>query len=187
MRNKMNRRSSLGMMLVLAAGFELTKVFTDAGEPKASGLQFSIGQPQDAPVARVSILELRQGAQKKGFLRVALLPTMIARGVEIRFERPDAGALGEIQETLRMLAKLEAQEFVELQIFVGKETAPRLLAAEALPMKDHWALKRARIRTLDGFREVAACRLYVSGDRAGLCTSNDGGELARLNLERFAP
>jgi hypothetical protein len=163
------------------------QVACQAGEAKLSGLQFSIGQPQDAPAARVSIAEVRQGAQKKGFLRVAILPSAVAKGVEIRFERPEPSALGELSETLRMLVKLDAQELNEVSFFVGQETAPRLIAAEAFPAKDHWVLKKVRLRSLDGFREVAVCKLVISGDKAGLCTETDGTGLGRLNLERFAP
>ena len=82
-------------------------VNAEAGDIKINGLHFTLGEPIDHPVAKVTIAELVQGAQKRGFLRISLLPVALAKGMEIRFLRPEIAVLKEVQETLRSMAKLE--------------------------------------------------------------------------------
>ena len=153
-----------------------------AGDIKINGLQFTLGQPADRPAAKVTITELTQGAQKRGFLRIALLPVVMAKGVAVRFLRPELVVLAEVQETLRAMVKLEAQEFHGVQFFVGDEVAPRLAAEEALPKGEVWALKRVRVRQGDAMREFGECTLRVAGERAGELTAGGGGVVLRVDL-----
>ena len=151
-----------------------------AGEIKINGLHFTLGQPIEHPAAKVTIAELVQGAQKRGFLRISLLPVALAKGVEIRFLRPEIAALKDVQETLRAMVKLEAQEFRGVQFFVGDETEPRLVAGEALPKGEVWELKRVRIRQAGAIREFEVCTLSLAGERAGELSS--GGVVLRVDL-----
>jgi len=153
-----------------------------AGDLKINGLHFTLGEPIDHPAAKVTITELVQGAQKRGFLRISLLPAALAKGVEIRFLRPEIAALKEVQETLRSMVKWEAQELRGVQIFVGDETAPRLVAGEALPKGEIWELKRVRIRQAEAIREFEVCTLSLAGERAGELSSGAGGVVLRVDL-----
>jgi hypothetical protein len=153
-----------------------------AGDVKINGLHFTLGEPIDHPVAKVTIAELVQGAKKRGFLRISLLPVALAKGMEIRFLRPEIAVLKEVQETLRSMVKLEAQELRGVQIFVGDETAPRLVAGEALPKGEIWELKRVRIRQAEAIREFEVCTLSLAGERAGELSSGGGGVVLRLDL-----
>ena len=153
-----------------------------AGDIKINGLQFYLGQPIDQPAAKVRINELVQGAQKRGFLRISLLPVALAKGVEIRFLRPEIAALKEVQETLRSMVKLEAQELNGIQLFTGDEVTPRLVAREALLKGEAWELKRVRIRQGEAIREFELCTLNLAGERAGELTSGGGGVLLRVDL-----
>ncbi len=107
---------------------------------------------------------------------------MVAKGVEIRLQRPDIGALAEIRKTLLSLAKLDAQEFQKVSIFCGDEQTPRLLAELATPTDAAWALKRARIKTPSGFRETPECTLHITGEYAGQCLGPHLGGPLHLDL-----
>ncbi|NBV84713.1 MAG: hypothetical protein EBS01_00250 [Verrucomicrobia bacterium] len=157
-----------------------------AGDLKLSGLQFSVGTPSDKPAARVRIAEVTQGAQKRGFLRIALLPLVLAKGVEVRFLRPELAALGEVQETLNSMVKLETQEWHRVSLFMDGETAPRLTAEEAVPRGNVWELKRVRARISGEVREFKECTLQVSGEQAGLLTPNGRTESCRIDMEPAA-
>lgn len=166
------------VLMCLAAG----SLQAHADAPKISGLQFPIGEPADRPAAKVKIEEISQGAQKRGFFRISILPLMVAKGVEIRLQRPDIGALAEIRKTLLSLAKLDAQEFQKLSIFYGDEKTPRLVAEFATPTDAAWALKRVRIKTPAGFREAAECTLHITGEHAGQCLGPHLGGPLQLDL-----
>lgn len=158
-----------------------------AGDAKISGLQFTLGQPLDKPAARVTIAEISQGAQKRGFLRIAILPLVVAKGVDIRFQRPEIAALSEVQETLLSMVKLEAQEYHNVKIFSGADPVPRLVAAEVTPKAGSWHLKKVQIRTGAGIREIGECTLAVTGPQAGECTLGNGQGTVRLDLGAGAP
>lgn len=158
-----------------------------AGEARISGLQFPVGQPADRPVARITISEVTQGAQKRGFLRVAILPMILAEGVDIRFERNALAALEEVGETLKSLVKLEAQEFHNVRIFSGADPEPRLVAAAATPKAGVWLLKRVRIRSDGTQREVSECALAVSGPKAGECSMANGKGAFSVDLHDLPP
>lgn len=166
------------VLICLASG----SLQANADAPKISGLQFPVGEPADRPAAKVKIEEISQGAQKRGFFRISILPLMVAKGVEIRLQRPDIGALAEIRKTLLSLAKLDAQEFQKLSIFCGDEKTPRLIAELATPTDAAWALKRARIKTAAGFREAAECTLHITGEHAGQCLGSHLGGPLQLDL-----
>ena len=152
-------------LMCLAAG----SLQANADAPKISGLQFPVGESADRPAAKVKIEGISQGAQKRGFFRISILPLMVAKGVEIRLQRPDIGALAEIRKTLLSLAKLDAQEFQKVSVFCGDEQTPRLLAEVATLTDAAWALKRVRIKTPLGFREAQECTLHITGEHAGQC------------------
>ena len=176
------RHRSCTFLCFLLLAFNL-----QAAETKIVGLQFTLGQPQDNPAARVIISEITQGSQKRGFLRIALLPVMVAKGVEIRFQRPALAALAELQEVLRSFAKLEAQELQEVRLFAGADPVPRLLAAEVTPKADHWEMKKVRVRVGGTFREIRECTLYFDGPQAGRCSQGNAQEELRLDLELPQP
>ena len=165
-------------LMCLAAG----SLQSNADAPKINGLQFPVGEPADRPAAKVKIEEISQGAQKRGFFRISILPLMVAKGVEIRLQRPDIVALTEIRKTLLSLAKLDAQEFQKVSIFCGDEQTPRLLAELATPTDAAWALKRARIKTPSGFRETPECTLHITGEHAGQCLGPHLGGPLHLDL-----
>jgi hypothetical protein len=158
-----------------------------ASDLKLTGIQFSLGQPADKPAARVAIAEITQGAQKRGFLRIALLPLVLVRGVEVRFSSPDLSVLGEIQSTLKDMVKLDAQEWHALRLFVGSENMPRLTAEEVTPKGDIWELKRVYLWSKDGMREIEECTLRVSGGHAGQVISKGARTEGLLDLETHAP
>ncbi len=158
-----------------------------AGDIKISGLQFPVGQPADRPVARIAISEITQGAQKRGFLRVALLPLILARGVDIRFERKGFAALEEVCDILRSLVKLDAQEFHNVRIFSGADPEPRLVAAEAMPKSGIWLLKGVRIRLDGAYRDFSECSLALSGAKAGECTFANGKGAFSVDLNDLPP
>ncbi len=145
---------------------------------KVSGLAFPVGEPADHPAAKVKIEEISQGSQKRGFFRISILPLMVAKGVEIRLQRAEIGVFTEITKTLRSLVKLDAQEFQKVTIFYGDEAAPRLLAEVAIPAEGAWALKRVRVKTPTGFRELADCTLHFTGANSGRLISQNGEPLA---------
>lgn len=145
-------------------------------------MQFTVGQPADKPAAKVTIAEVGQGSQKKGFLRIALLPIVQAKGVDVRMQRPDFSALSEIQHTLRGISKMDAQEFIGVRLFSGDEPAPVLLAQEVSPEPNVWHLKKARIRRGEGMVELSECVLHLSGPKAGMCTEEKGGLELLLEL-----
>jgi hypothetical protein len=136
-------------------------------KPKITGLEFPIGQPADRPAARVTIAELGQGAQKRGFFRVALLPMAAANGMQIRFLLPEPGVLLEIPQTLRGIASLDAQEFHNVTILAPNDPTPRLEVEEIVPKKDHWQLKRVKWRSASRAGEVQECHLLLSGPECG--------------------
>lgn len=165
----------------------LVPVVSFAGDAKISGLQFTLGQPLDKPAARVTISEISQGAQKRGFLRIAILPLVVAKGVDVRFQRSEIAVLSEVQETLYSLIKLEAQEFHNLRIFAGTDPVPRLVAAEVTPKAGCWHLKKVQIRTGGEVREIGECSLAVTGPQAGECTPGNGQGTVQLDLASGAP
>lgn len=134
---------------------------------KVAGLAFPIGEPADHPAAKIKIEEISQGSQKRGFFRISILPLMVVKGVEIRLLRPEIGVLTEIQNTLRTMLKLDAQEFQSVAIFCGDEPTPRLLAEVATPIEGSWALKRVRVKTPSGFRESPDGTLHLTGANSG--------------------
>lgn len=140
---------------------------TLSAKPGLSGLQFPVGQPADQPSARVSIGEVAQGAQKRGFLRIAVLPLASANGVQIRFLRPDPSVFQEITDTLRSLTKLDAQEFNRIELFAPGETVPRFVAEQASPMPGGWTFKRARFHSAAGDIGVPECFLSLGGPSPG--------------------
>lgn len=167
--------------------FLLLPAVAFAGDAKISGLQFTLGQPLDNPTARVSIAEISQGSQKRGFLRIAFLPLVVAKGVDIRFQRPEIAALGEMQEMLHSLVKLDAQELLNVRIFSGTDPVPRLTASEVTPKAGYWHLKKIQLRTGSGIREIAECSLAVSGPLAGQCTLGNGRGTVQVDLGLGAP
>lgn len=175
-------RTTLAQLLFL-----LLPAVVFAGDAKISGLRFSLGQPLDKPAAWVTIAEISQGAQKRGFLRIALLPLVVAKGVDIRFQRPEIAVLGEIQEMLHSLVKLEAQELLDVRIFSGTDPVPRLTAAEVTPKAGYWHLRKIQLRTGAGVREIAECSLAVTGPKAGECTLGNGKETVQVDLGLSAP
>ncbi len=130
-------------------------------------VRFTLGQPMDNPAATVSIQEISQGSKKQGFLRIRLLPAIWARGVDVRFRRPEFGALAELQETLQSMLKLEDQEWKELRVFIEGDAVPRLTVEEAVPKGQVWILKRARIRVGQEWHNYAQCTLQIKGGGAG--------------------
>ena len=138
-----------------------------SARPSLSGLQFPVGQPADQPSAKVAIEEVVQGAQKRGFLRIALLPLAAANGVQIRFLRADPSAFLEITDTLRSLTKLEAQEFNRIEIFAPGDPIPRFVAEQASPKADSWVFKRARFHSGASTIAIPECSLSLSGPSSG--------------------
>jgi hypothetical protein len=138
-----------------------------SAKPKLSGLRFPAGQPASQPAAKVEIEEVVQGAQKRGFLRVALLPLAAANGVQIHFFRPDPSVFQEITDTLRSLTQLDAQEFHWLQVFAPGDPVPRFVAEEASSHSDGWTFKKARFHCGVSSVSVLECTLSVTGPSAG--------------------
>jgi hypothetical protein len=138
-----------------------------SAKPGLSGLQFPVGQPADQPAAKVSIAEITQGAQKRGFLKIALLPQVAATGVQIHFLRPDPSVFLEISETLRSLSKLDAQEFHRIECFAPGDPLPRLVAEQASPTPDGWTFKKVRFHPASAPVDVPECSLSVTGPSAG--------------------
>ena len=136
-------------------------------KPRITGLEFPIGEPADRPVARVFIAELGQGAQKRGFFRVALLPLTSASGVQIRFLLPEPAALLEIPATLKGLCNLDAQEFRNVAFLAPNDTAPRLQVEEITPKKDHWQLKNIKWTSAGALGEASECQLLLRGPECG--------------------
>lgn len=162
--------------------FLLLQGIAGARDFKLVGLHFPVGQPADNPAANVSVSEIFQGAQKRGFLRVALLPAIVAKNVEVRFLRPEVEALWEVRETLSALVKMEVQEWQALSLFVGQEKMPRLTAASAVPKGDVWALKGARFWSRGEECELGDCTLSVRGLSAGQLEGGKGRMFVRLDL-----
>ena len=150
----------LAFLLLLAAPAASAK-------PGLSGLQFPVGQPADQPSAKVAIEEVIQGAQKRGFLKIALLPLTSANGVQIRFLRPDPAVFLEITATLRALTKLEAQELNRIEIFAPGDPIPRFVAELASPNADSWTFKRARFHSGASTITLPECSLSLSGPASG--------------------
>ena len=150
----------LALLLLLAAPAASAK-------PGLSGLQFPVGQPADQPSAKVAIEEVIQGAQKRGFLKIALLPLASANGVQIRFLRPDPAVFLEITATLRALTKLEAQELNRIEIFAPGDPIPRFVAEQASPRPDAWSFKRARFHSAGTLIGVPECSLSLLGTSSG--------------------
>lgn len=158
-----------------------------ASEVKMQGLRFPVGGRPDAPAARVKIEQVGQGAQKLGFFRVSILPQVVVHGMEIRLRGEDIGSLKEIPKTLAALAKCDALEFQKIAVFLADERIPRLLAERASPDKETWALKRVRIKTSLGFRELREATLHLGATSAGTCTSPDADAPLRLDLKADPP
>lgn len=138
-----------------------------SAKPRLSGLKFPAGQPASQPAAKVEIEEVVQGAQKRGFLRIALLPLATANGVQIYFLRPDPSVFLEITETLRSLTQMEAQEFLRLEVFAPGDPVPRFAAEQASANSDGWTFKKARFRSGVSSSYVPECSLKVTGPSAG--------------------
>jgi len=159
-----------------------------AGEAKLSGLQFGIGLPMESPAARVSVSEVVQGAQKRGFLRISVLPLVVANGVQIRFSRPDVAALLDIRATLRSLVKLDAQELRRVEFFVGAEAHPRLLAEAVVPGVDSWEFKGVSFLGRVRSEELSECKLMLTGSQAGVfLLKSAAGDRQVLLLDLLAP
>jgi hypothetical protein len=152
-------------------------------KPGLSGLQFPVGQPADQPAAKVAIAEITQGAQKRGFLKIALLPLVVANGLQIRFLRPDPTVFAEVSETLHSFTKLNAQEFTRIECFAPEDPAPRLLAEQASPGPERWTFRKVRLRTASSAIELSECTLALTGPTAGQFSaspSNSGPPLPTL-------
>jgi hypothetical protein len=126
-----------------------------------------VGQPASQPAAKVEIGEVVQGAQKRGFLRIALLPLAAANGVQIHFLRPDPSVFQEITDTLRSLTHLDAQEFHRLEVFAPGDTVARFAAEEASSNSDGWTFKKARFHFGALSISVPECSLRLTGPAAG--------------------
>jgi hypothetical protein len=150
----------LALLLLLAAPAASAK-------PGLSGLQFPVGQPAEQTSAKVAIEEVIQGAQKRGFLKIALLPLASANGVQVHFLRPDPAVFLEITDTLRALTKLDAQEFNRIELFAPGETVPRFVAEQASPTPGGWTFKRARFHSSACDIGVPECFLSLGGPSAG--------------------
>lgn len=70
----MRRTPQTLKILMTVACFLGAWITAAVAKPKITGLEFPIGLPADRPIARASITELGQSAQKRAFLRVALPP-----------------------------------------------------------------------------------------------------------------
>jgi hypothetical protein len=172
--------SSLGAFRPNGAAFVCVLIWglcTIAHAQRIHGLSFPVGEPADDPAAKVRIEEISQGSQKRGFFRISILPLMVAKGVEIRLQRAEIGVLAEMTKALRSLVKLDAQEFQKVTLFYRDEAAPRLLAEVATPVEGSWALKRVRVKTPTGFRELADCTLHFTGANSGRLISQNGEPL----------
>lgn len=138
-----------------------------SAKPRLSGLKFPAGQPANQPAAKVEIEEVVQGAQKRGFLRIALLPLASANGVQIHFLRPDPSVFLEITDTLRSLTQLETQEFLRLEVFAPGDPVPRFSAEQASSSSDAWTFKKARFHRGVSSSYVPECSLKITGPSAG--------------------
>lgn len=150
-----------------------------AAEPKVTGLSFPLGERSgENPAARVQIDQLVQSSKKRGFFRVAMLPTLVASGISVTFYRPEAECLINIQETIQALTKVDRAELRQIKFFVPSNSTPRLIAQEiVVHSKDTWTLKQVQF---PGQPSVAECRLSLkSGAEGGLFFASGG----HLSLE----
>lgn len=164
------QRTSFPFLLALLCLIGLV-TRSDCAQPKLSGLQFPAGQPADNPPAKVAVEEVVQGAQKRGFLKIALLPLAAVNGLQIHFNRPDPAVFAEITETLRSLVRMDAQEYNRIEIFAPGDPVPRFTADHASPGPEGWIFKKARFRCPAFNSEIADCSLSFSGPTSGQFSS----------------
>ena len=151
-----------------------------AGDIKINGLQFTLGNLRP-PCGKSPQVLNDAGCSETRLLRIALLPVVMAKGWRSGF-CPEIVVLAEVQETLRTMVKLEAQEFHGVNFLWEMRCAPRLAAEEALPKGEVWALKRVRVRPGDAMREFGSVRALWQGERAGELTAGGGGVVLRVDL-----
>jgi hypothetical protein len=175
-RHAISNFSKLPAVFLLAVASYADCLVPASAKPKVAGLEFSIGQPADRPAARVSISELGQGAQKRGFLRVALLPLASVKGLQIRFLLLDPSSLLEIQETIKALTSLDAQEFHNVTFLSAADPHPRLTVEEIIPQKDRWLLKRITWSAGSKKGAAAECHLLLQGTEIGQFVSRDSSQ-----------
>jgi hypothetical protein len=163
----MRRLSEALKPLVTAVGIFTALPSSLVAKPKINGLEFPIGQPADRPIARVSIAELSQTAQKRGLFRVALLPAVSASGVQVQFLLPEPAVLSEIPATLKSVAGMESQDLRNVTFLAPNDPGPRLFVEEIFMQRDHWQLKRLKW-TLGGTQgEAGECQLLLRGPDCG--------------------
>jgi hypothetical protein len=107
------------------------------------------------------------GSQRRGFFRIAILPELVGRNVEIIFsgQKIDAEALRDLGSALQTLANTECAELSELSIRTAGNAKPEIQAATALVNGDHdWVLTRAVVH---GGQTAAQARLVTHGQHAG--------------------
>ena len=128
------------------------------------------------------IAEIGQKPQKKGLLRIAVLPMAFAKGVEVRFERPELGALAEIPVTLKELLKVDVPEFQGLRFLFAGDPVPRLQASEVSLKGNMWVLRKVRLHENGKFRDMPECTLYLGGETPGLYDGRAGNEPVNLGV-----
>lgn len=184
----LDRHDSLAILAVMFCARFLFIALTlicaltlQAAEPRVAGLRFPLGERNgENPPAKAQVEQLVQGAQKRGFFRVAVLPVLVVNGITITFQRPDVTCLSTFHETLLALTKAEKMEMRRL-IFVSAQDKVQRLSADELqiPSKNVWILKNPRLHGRELPKEV---RLVLDEGPGGGIQLPDG---KRISLEEI--
>jgi hypothetical protein len=138
------------------------------------------GIDKNAPAATVKISQVGIEAQKRGFLRIGLLPQAAAQDVDLIFTKKDPTALADLAATFRVIAQTEVIVLHSLAVFAPDQEQPVLRAALArVDGDDVWELEKVSLR---GGIHAARARLKTSGKNAGELTFDGGGTAQKTQL-----
>ncbi len=143
----------------------------------AKGVGLSLhGKDPSRPAAIAQIDEVKLGAQRRGFFRVAALPLIVGEGVVFRFRMPDPSALADLPATFTTIAHADTLELHRVAWFAPGQDQP-LLRAETAEVDGTDAWRLTGVEWADGTR-AASATLAIAGKHPGLVswTSDDGSQ-----------
>lgn len=108
-----------------------------------SGYRFNIGNSGDnGPVATVAVEQVVVPEKKRTLLKLGKEPVPVVRGIAVRFEHVQAGALDELPAAVQALAKTARVQMQRVAFFAPGDPVPRLMAEEAVVLAPgEWVLK----------------------------------------------
>jgi hypothetical protein len=172
---KVNAILTLALLAaVVTTGLQAAPPLAQSGA-LAKGVGLSLhGKDPSKPAATVMIDEVKLGAQRRGFFRVAALPLIVGEGVAFRFRMADASALADLPATFETIAHADTLELRRVAWFAPGEEKP-LLRAEMAEVDGTEAWRLTNVEWADGTRSASAT-LAIEGKHAGLVswTSDDG-------------